>query len=165
MKVLFLAAGLIPLSTVAAHASEVPAVTIDMFESLAGDDWSGSLTYLNYQAPFEDVTIPANIEISLLNSGLKLDYKYPNEPHANSSAVASISENGTVFMNEPVIANTLTDDDVREIKTGFACEDMGRSAQCEMTYMFSSSTLQITKMVTYDGEIEAFRRNAYTFQR
>ena len=61
--------------------------------------------------------------------------------------------------------HTLSDDGAREIKTAFPCEDMGQSAQCEMTYFFSANAIEIKKMVTYDGETDAFRRNAYTFQR
>ena len=165
MKSVLVSACLLPLTVLTAQADEVPPLTLDIFEPIAGDDWTGSLTYLNYQEPFEDVTIPANVEISLGESGIKLDYKYPNEPHANSSVVASISDDGMTFINEPVIGNTSSEDGTREIKTAFACEDMGRPAQCEMTYRFSPSTLLIKKMVTYDGATEAFQRNAYTFQR
>lgn len=149
----------------AAHASDVTPVSLDMFTPILGEAWTGSLTYLNYQEPFEDVTIPANVEISFVDAGIQLDYKYPNEPHANSSVIASLSDDGLVFMDEPVIANTVSEDGTRAIKTAFVCEDMGRPAHCEMTYAFSANTLEISKMVTYDGATEAFRRNAYTFQR
>lgn len=165
MKSAIASACLVPLAAMSADAGEVPPLSLDMFEIIAGDDWKGSLTYLNYQAPFEDVTIQADVEISLVEAGLKLDYKYPNEPHANSSVLAEITDAGMVFMNEPIVAHTLTDDGIRTVTTAFSCEDMGRPAQCEMTYSFSADALDIKKMVTYESEAEAFRRNAYSFQR
>ena len=146
-------------------AADVPALALSDLEPVIGEDWTGQLTYLNYQAPFDDVTIRANLNASMIEDGLQLDYIYPDEPHANSTVMAVIENGGTSFMGEPIVSNAVTSDGARQLMTAFACEDMGRPAQCEMTYSFSATVVQIKKMVTYDGEAESFRRNEYVFTR
>ena len=151
--------------TGASAMADVPKLTHADLSTVIGDDWTGQLIYLNYQAPFNDVTIRADLQAAAADNGLKLDYIYPDEPQANSTVIAEIGADGLSFMGEPIVANETLENDVRLIKTAFACEDMGRAAQCEMTYQFAPTELQIKKMVTYDGEAEAFRRNEYVFTR
>lgn len=148
-----------------ALASEPDALEVADLEIVVGTEWTGSLTYLNYQEPFIDFTIPATLTVTATEAGLKLAYAYPEEPHANSTVQAEISANGRKLMGEPIVSNTELETGEREIRTRFACEDMGRAAVCEMTYSLAPSALRITKMVTYDGETDAFRRNAYVFTR
>ena len=148
-----------------AFAAETPPLDATDLEIVVGTDWKGSLTYLNYQEPFIDFTIPATLEVTAIETGLQLAYKYPDEPHANSTIQAEIGENGMMLMGEPIVLNTAMEDGGRLIKTAFGCEDMGRSATCEMTYAFSPTELRIKKMVAYDGETEGFRRNEYVFTR
>ncbi|MEO0450693.1 MAG: hypothetical protein AAFZ74_10300 [Pseudomonadota bacterium] len=151
--------------TFAAVAAETPPLEASDLEIAIGADWTGSLTYLNYQDPFVDFTIPAALEVEATETGLQLAYKYPDEPHANSTIVAEISQNGTLLMGEPIVSNLTLEDGGREVKTAFDCEDMGRPAACEMTYSFSANELRIKKMVTFEGETEGFRRNEYVFTR
>jgi len=165
MKPLMLSICLASFTTVPAVADEPPALTAEMLEVALGEDWTGELTYLNYQEPFEDVTIRANAEIAAIENGLEIAYKYPDEPHANSSVRARISPDGKSFMGEPIVSNVALDGGARQIDTRFSCEDMGRAATCEMTYYLSTSLLEITKMVTYVDNGEPFRRNSYAFSR
>ena len=151
--------------TLSAHAGEAEGLSLSDLSVVAGTDWTGSLTYLNYQPPFEDVTIPANLEVEATDTGLKLAYIYPDEPHANSTVTLKVSEDGKVMMGEPIVSNMLLDSGIRQVKTAYACEGMGKAASCEMTYSFGASELNVTKMVTYEGEADAFRRNAYSFTR
>lgn len=151
--------------TASAFANEAPPLEPSDLEIAVGSDWTGSLTYLNYQEPFVDFTISAALEVSATETGLQLAYKYPDEPHANSTIVAEIGQNGTLLMGEPIVSNLALEDGGREVKTAFDCEDMGRPAACEMTYAFSATELRIKKMVTYAGETEGFRRNEYVFTR
>lgn len=162
IPVALLAPAILALS---AHAGETVSLSPSDLAVVAGNDWTGSLTYVNYQPPFEDVTIPANLEVEATETGLKLAYIYPDEPHANSTVTLKVSEDGQMMMGEPIISNTLLETGAREVKTAFPCEDMGKAASCEMTYTFGASALNVTKMVTYEGETDAFRRNAYSFTR
>ena len=158
----FIAPALLGLS---AHAGETEGLSPSDLAVVAGTDWTGSLTYMNYQPPFEDVTIPANLEVEATDTGLKLAYIYPDEPHANSTVTLKVSGNGQWMMGAPIVSNTLSESGLREVKTAYSCEDMGKKASCEMIYSFGASELNVTKMVTYEGETEAFRRNAYSFTR
>lgn len=153
------------LITAPALASEAPPLKPGDLDIVVGTDWTGSLTYLNYQEPFIDFTIPATLGVTTMPGGLELAYQYPDEPHANSTVQAEISKDGLSLMGEPIVSNTVSDDGVRRVKTAYDCEDMGRSASCEMTYTFSPSELRIKKLVTYSGETESFRRNEYVFVR
>ena len=53
MKSLTLSTCLALCAMVPAVAAEQPALTVEMLDVAVGDDWTGQLTYLNYQAPFE----------------------------------------------------------------------------------------------------------------
>ena len=153
------------LLALSAHAGEAEDLSPADLAIVAGTNWTGSLTYMNYQPPFEDVTIPANLEVEATDTGLKLSYIYPDELHANSTVTLKVSANGEWMMGAPIVSNTLSDSGLREVKTAYSCEDMGKEASCEMIYSFGASELNVTKMVTYKGETDAFRRNAYSFTR
>ena len=165
MKHLSLALIFLPLTALAAGASETVELTADSMTPILGSDWSGSLTYQDYQPPFADVTIEAALEVTAVQGGFEFAYIYPNEPHANSKSLVQIGENGTTIMDQPIVRNQISEDGTQTIVTAFACEDMGKSASCEMTYSLSAQAFSMRKMVTYDGETDAFRRNAYEFTR
>ena len=165
MRKLMISLLVAPISATMASAMEPAPLEVTDLEVAIGSDWTGSLTYLNYQEPFIDFTIPVTLTVTAAEAGLKLAYVYPDEPHANSTVLAEIGANGSELMGEPIVSNTEREDGGREIVTAFDCEDMGRAAACEMTYAFAPKELRIKKMVTYEGETESFRRNAYVFTR
>lgn len=165
MKSLALSLLISSIIALPASAENVPALTPENLETVIGADWSGSLTYLNYQEPFEDVTIPAAIEVEAIENGLAFAYKYPAEPQANSTGEALISADGTSFVGAPIVSNQVLETGSRQVITLEDCEDMGREAICAMTYTFAANAFQIEKMVTVKGESESFRRNEYVFTR
>ncbi|MEO1554690.1 MAG: hypothetical protein AAFR82_12240 [Pseudomonadota bacterium] len=159
---------LILLSPVLAQpslAGETPALTPEVFDVIVGDDWSGALTYLNYGEPVKDFTIPAELEVERVERGVKIAYKYPDEPHQNSTVTARLNEDGSQLMGAAVTVNDIGAAGAREIRTEYACEDMGKTAECEMIYELSSDRVVMRKMVTYSGEADAFRRSEYVFTR
>lgn len=165
MRKLMISLLVAPISAAFASATEPPPLEVTDLEVIVGSDWTGSLTYLNYQEPFIDFTIPATLTVNATEAGLKLAYAYPDEPHANSTVQVEIGANGGELMGEPIVSNTELEAGGREIVTAFDCEDMGRAAACEMTYAFAPTELRIRKMVTYQGETDSFRRNEYVFTR
>lgn len=156
---------LVPMLAPYVASAETPMLTPDTFDVIVGDDWSGDLTYLNYGEPVQDFTIPAELEIERVEMGLKMAFKYPDEPHQNSTMTARVSADGSMLSGAPVTLNAVSDISTREIRTEYPCEDMGKGASCEMIYQIRSDQLVMRKMVTYSGEIEAFRRNEYVFTR
>ncbi len=132
---------------------------------LISDEWAGTLTYLNYGEPKEDFTIPAELDVKLTEGGLKLYFQYPEEPDQNSDVTVLIGAEGRTLNGDTVTGKTTRPDGSTEVRTSGACEDMGRAAMCEVIYTWSTSDFEMKKMVTYAGETEAFRRNAYVFSR
>lgn len=147
------------------NADEAPTVAPTDFEGIDGTDWTGSLTYLNYQPPYKDFTIPTNLEVETKGASIELFFKYPDEPHMNGSSQLEIGESGKALGGERVISKTVLEDGSKEVRTRGDCKDMGKPASCEMIYTLSVNSISLKKMVTYEGETEAFRRNEYTFTR
>jgi len=165
MKRLILSVLLAPIVSISIASAEPVTVSSEDLSVVIGDDWSGELTYLNYGEPVKDFTIPAEIDVSLVEGGFEFSFQYPDEPHANSTMIAAISGDGAQINDETVIANMIDESGTREIRTTFSCEDMGQSATCEMIYTLGANRFEMRKMVTYDGASDAFRRNVFRFTR
>lgn len=142
-----------------------PTITQADLSGLISYEWTGTLTYLNYGEPKQDFTIPAELDVELTEGGLKLFFQYPEEPDQNSEVTVLIGEAGRALNGDTVTGKTTLLDGSTEVRTSGACEDMGRAAMCEVIYTWSISDFEMKKMVTYAGETEAFRRNAYVFSR
>jgi len=157
---------IVPVFFVAfASADTAPKVSESDLSDMVSDQWTGGLTYLNYQEPFIDFTIPAAAIVTPIERGFEVFYQYPDEPHMNGSSEIKIGQNGTEIDGYSVVSNTVTEDGEREVRTRGTCEDMGKSASCEMVYTVSETSLSLKKLVTYDGETETFRRNEFAFTR
>lgn len=156
---------LLSMFGLSAMAEEIRPLAEPDLAVVIGDDWTGTLTYLNYGEPVKDVTIPAEIDVIAVEGGLKLSFQYPDEPHANQTMITKVSADGATLNGETIIANAAFSSDRREVRTISPCEDMGRAASCEMIYTLSPTEFELRKMVTYQGETEAFRRNVYAFVR
>jgi len=165
MKLIISSLGMLPLICFSAAADEKVTVAEADLAVVIGDDWSGALTYLNYGEPVKDFTIPAEIDVEAVAGGLKLSFQYPDEPHANQTMISKLGADGTTLSGETIVANTVLASDARQVRTAYPCQDMGRAAACEMIYTFGEDRFEMRKMVTYEGEAEAFRRNVYTFTR
>lgn len=148
-----------------ASADTAPKVTESDLSGMISDKWTGALTYLNYQEPFIDFTIPAAATVTPIEGGFEVFYQYPDEPHMNGSSEIKIGQNGTEIDGYSVVSNRVTEDGEREVRSRGACEDMGQSASCEMVYIVSETSLSLKRLVTYDGETETFRRNEFAFVR
>ncbi|MEM8616265.1 MAG: hypothetical protein AAGF20_04955 [Pseudomonadota bacterium] len=150
----------------AAYAeTPLPQVDAASFEQILGTDWNGSLTYLNYSAPFKDFTIPAQVEVTSAANGVSLFFKYPDEPQQNGGQTLEISEQGRRFGGDRVTLSMTDAEGMTEIRTEGPCQDLGRAASCEMIYRFSNVSMGVKKLVTYEGESQSFRRSEFQFSR
>ena len=154
-----------PVLTHTHVSADTPLLTSEVFDVIIGNDWTGELTYLNYGEPVKDFTIPAALKVERVEAGVKMAYIYPDEPHQNSTITVRMSEDGSKLMGAPLTVNRMLDTGSREFRTEYACEDMGRTASCEMIYQLRADQVVMRKMVTYAGETDAFRRNEYVFTR
>ena len=64
MQKLMISLLVVPVSAALAFASEPAPLEVADLEVVVGADWTGSLTYLNYQEPFIDFTIPAALKVT-----------------------------------------------------------------------------------------------------
>lgn len=148
-----------------ATADTSPTATAADFDPLIASDWSGSLTYLNYQEPFIDFTIATDLEVSPTDTGLELYFKYPDEMHKSSRYQLDIPASANTVDGQPLIDRKVDEDGALHLVTAYDCEDMGRAARCEMTYIVTADQYQQIKHVTYNDTGERIRRNAYAFTR
>lgn len=131
---------------------------------LVGDDWEGTLTYLNYGEPKKDVTIPAKLAVAQNHDMFELYFEFPEEPDANGRAELVISDDGRM-LNDETVTRRMEEDGTLTLVTESDCKDAAVQAKCEFTYDISPSALSIRKMVTLDGDTDAYRRNHYSFTR
>ncbi|WP_018149055.1 hypothetical protein [Henriciella marina] len=160
-----IAAGAITACSQMPEAAEpAPAPTVDMSDlaRLEGA-WTGALIYRDYSPPNEDITIPATLLVDREGEGLRLKLNFPDEPSAYDTSMLTPSADGRILNSENVVARQQAGECITLV-TQSGCEDDGREAACEMTYVLSPDVFEMTKMVSVDGE-PAFRRNAYAFER
>lgn len=140
-------------------------VRTEDFGALAGDDWKGTLTYLDYQPPYEDVTIPAELTIALSSRSVRLAHRYPEEPKANEQSEVPVSEDGSRIDGDRVTVRRRTQSGALLLVAEGECEDMGRKATCINSYRLETRQLVIRKDVRIEGREDTFRRSEYRFVR
>lgn len=141
-----------------------PAVMAADLLVVAGDDWTGALTYRDYSPPHGDVTLQVEAQVRAVPDGLSISLHYPREPKADGISELLLTENGRVFDGEAVISRDRTGDTL-QIVTEAACEDDDRPATCRHVYTFAPGRLGWRKLVRFAGGGEEIHRNDYTFTR
>ena len=158
---------LIALSFAGQVATQTPKVQAEDLRRLAGAEWTGTLTYLDYRAN-KKVSILSNLTVSQsVGDTLSwvFEYKYPDEPKANSKRTVTINDVGTVFNGETVLERTSLDDGTLKIVTEQTGSDNDRRALFRYTYLLGPSNFSITKEVRVEGATEFFERNQYSWKR
>lgn len=128
---------------------------------------AGSLSYLDYRTS-KMVTIPSNLTVTQL-AGDKLtwvfEYQYPDEPKANSRETVTISKDGRTINGETVVEKAKLAGNTLRIVTEKSGPDDNRSALFHFTYLLNANSLSIKKEVRYEGMMEFFGRNQYSWKR
>ena len=165
MKACVTSLALIAVTACATTSTDVaPRVTSDDLALVDGAGWTGTLVYRDYSPPYGDVTLQAEVDVSVTSDGLLLDMRYPGEPSANSTDMLSVATDGSRLGGDPVVARKEEQGEVR-ITTRAPCEDDDKPAICEHIYTFSKARFGLRKTVKFDGSSDTFQRNAYTFTR
>ncbi|MEO1586305.1 MAG: hypothetical protein AAFS00_03405 [Bacteroidota bacterium] len=141
-------------------------VTDQDFETVLGDDWKGTLTYVDYQSG-KKVGIPVELKVSQMKEGqYLLEYSFPEEPQANSQSKIKLSKDGKrldkyrVLSREDLEGNT-----VKVVCLGDGKDD-GKKATLFYTYTFDRKEFVIRKDVQYSlGNQAPFFRNEFRFTR
>ncbi len=131
---------------------------------LLGESWKGNLEYLDYGSN-EKVSIPVEISVNKENgSEYMMQFRYNNEPQANSTEKIKIREQGAFLNDEEVISRTRESEKLI-IKTIANGEDNGKTGKFYFTYELSPNQFMISKKVVYDGEEDGFIRNEFILSR
>lgn len=142
-------------------------ITRNDFQILTGEQWSGTLTYLDYRAN-KKVSIRANLSVTQSvddDHSWVFDYQYPDEPKANSKEIIKLSKDGKSINGEAVIERTKLPNGTVRFATEKKGQDNDRSASFRYIYTLSAKMFSIKKEVRYDGETQFFERNEYRWTR
>src|SRR5918993_1043340 len=102
------AAFLIALSFITHAPANTPRLKADDFAPLAGAQWKGTLTYLDYRSN-KKTSIPSNLTVTQSAADKRswtFDYQYPKEPQADGKKTVTIGEDGTTVNDEKVVERT-----------------------------------------------------------
>ena len=157
----------IGLQIVGLVSTKEPRVTRDNLQILTGAQWSGTLTYRDYRSN-KEVSIPANLTVRPNGEdkwSWVFEYKYPDEPKADSAEIVRLSKDGRSINGEVVVERTSLPDSTVSFVTEKKGEDNNRNASIRFTYSINSRSFSIRKEVRYEGETQFFARNEYRWKR
>lgn len=140
-------------------------VGAEAIEIILGD-WSGRLTYMDYSSntPY---TMPAEVTVvrSKTKNKWSLNFKYPNEPKANSKGQILISKQGDKINKARIVSKQVLSNKQIEIITEYKGRDNKKKALIRNTYIFGPKTFVIRKDVKFENSSEWIMRNTYSFER
>ena len=160
--------GLAAIVVITGCASQPPAAPASLSPAelavVAGDGWTGELTYRDYSPPYGSVKLAVEARVTAVPDGISVALHYPREPHADSESVLSLSADGRTFDGKTVTGQEQRGDTLT-ITTEARCEDDGLPATCQHVYTLAPRAFGWVKLVTLDKDGTAFQRNAYAFKR
>ena len=134
---------------------------------LTGAKWVGNLNYLDY-GKNSNVSIPSTLSVMRSeddNLSWVFDYKYPDEPKADSKETVKLSNDGKTFNGEKVIERTKLKDKTIKIVLEKSGTDNDKKALFHYIYLLNKNSFSIRKEVKYEGENNFFVRNEYSWKR
>lgn len=143
---------------------DAPTISVEDFEPLLGDGWTGELVYAAQDPESERRTVPAELAVSRDGRTLTLDFSFPDDPQGDGSAALEISENGG-WINDEAVLRRETNDGVLTLVTRQECIEGRTIATCDYLYDISDTEFSIAKAVTLAGESEKRFGHQYSFRR
>ena len=145
--------------------SDAASVSMDNLRVLEGAEWTGSLSYLNYNAPNRS-TIPVEAVFRAANDAeLQYEIRYPDEPQYNSTETLALSAAGTRIEGHEIVSREITVEGALKLVTEGDGEDNGQEAVIQTEYLIGSSKLVIRKNVRYTDADDFFNRNEFALTR
>jgi hypothetical protein len=152
--------------TSAQRCEDEPRLRPSELASLAGTEWNGTLTYVDYGSG-KRIAIPSRLRITQPSgdaSALLFAYSYPDEPNANQSSTIAISADGRMIDDERIVEKAV-DGDVLRIVTERSGTDNDKPALIRYTYSIAAGRLSIAKHVRFEGSDAFIERNQYAWVR
>ena len=159
---------LMALASVLGLATQgLPSLRTTDLQTLTGQAWTGTLTYLDYRSN-RPVSIRSNLIVSRSTGDEPVwtfDYQYPDEPKANSRETVTLGKEGTTLNGEPVLERTSVAGEGLKVVTEKSGMDNDRKAAIRSTYLIGARSFAIKKEVRYDDAQEYIERNRYEWTR
>ena len=158
----------VPSCAVRAPRSDAtPAVQVARgdFGSLMGDDWTGTLSYLDYTTN-QPSEIPVEITVrSASDRTIVYQIRYPRESEYNEIQRIRISSDGTRIDGNPIISRTRGADGRLVLVTEGRSSDNSEPADVRYTYEIGARAFDISQQVRPDGTEAYFERNRFSLTR
>lgn len=140
-------------------------VTEQDFARLAGTNWTGTLSYLDYSSK-KMSSIPVGLDFkSPKGRTLKYMITFPNEPQYNSKEKIKLSRDGRRLDGNTVISKSTASDGSLTIVTQHEDKDDGEPAMIKMRYTINDDAFTIIKDVKPLTADAYFLRSKYKFTR
>ncbi|MGB5487743.1 MAG: hypothetical protein WBN06_10170 [Lysobacterales bacterium] len=140
-------------------------VTMDEFRGLEGDNWEGSLSYLNYNSDKRS-TIPVKLAVKVLNEkALQYAIQYPGEDQHNAKERLKLSSDGTRINGYIITNREQTTDGTLILTTEGKGQDDNRSAEIQVIYAVAADRFSIRKNVRFKKSGAYINRNEYSLRR
>lgn len=146
------------------------AVAATDIDRLTGEPWTGTLTYLDYTS-HEQTTIKASLLVARLpeqpDGAFAWDLRvgYADEPHANDSETAVLTDGGRSFRDAQVVERAVLADGTVRFVTEQDGEDDGRAARLRFVYSLGEKQCSIQKLVRFPPDGAFFERHVYRWNR
>jgi hypothetical protein len=148
-------------------AQPAPRIEPADVQRLAGAPWKGSLTYLDYTSK-KQVSIASALVVTRLDAdgrSWQFEYRYPDEPKANSTSRVTIAADGLTIDGERVTERSVLAGGIVRIVTEKSGQDDRRPAMFRFTYLVGDSSFSRRKEVKFDGTADYFERHTYSWTR
>jgi len=135
------------------------------FAILQGDEWTGTLSYLDYSNGTREA-IAVSVEFDpIAQHSVTYAIKYPGEGQYNSRETYKWMADDRRLNDADIVRRNVTSDGSIEIVTEADGVDDGRAAKIRTTYVLSSRQFVVRKDVKFSGEDAFINRNEYAFSR
>jgi opacity protein-like surface antigen len=147
-------------------AGQAPVVRPADLERLAGAEWQGTLSYLDYGSG-RKTSIRSNVTVTPSGEPSRwiFAHRYPDEPRADSRDTVVLAADGRTLAGETVVERATLADGTLRIVTEKPGRDNDRPATFRYTYLIAPARVSIRKEVRVDGTAEFFERNEYAWTR
>ena len=153
------------LALIVSASAQTAKISAKDLKPLEGRQWVGDLTYLDYTSK-KKTSIKSNVTITRANDLTWIfDMQYPLEPNANSKDETKLSADGRTFDGETVIERIELPDGILKIVTTKTGKDDNRDSTFRHVYLIGKKSFSIKKEVKFDGSVEYFERNTYSWTR
>ena len=95
----------------------------------------------------------------------QFEYRYPDEPQANSKSRVTIAGDGLTIDGERVTERSVLAGGVVRLVTETSGQDDRRPAMFRFTYLVGDSSFSRRKEVKFDGTADYFERHTYSWTR